>query len=327
MLEVKLLGTGGVLPSKRRMLTSMLVTYNNDFKILFDCGEGTQLAFIREDQKATNLDAIYLSNFHREHVSGLMGMIELMKQHGKTTPLTLIGPKGIAEIVKGLMVAPEIFPFKINYLEFDSLASSADSETRVVYMKDGLKITAFRLRHSIPSYGYTIEVTKPREINKEVAEELGLEDALCKAVLRGETLTIDGKTVNPEVLLEKAELLAKVTYCMDTGVCSNIVKNAMNSNVFIVNALRFAPKDLELAAKQKYLGVLEAAKFATECKVRELWLVGTSSNMIEAVRNQEYSRNNFQDSLLPEDGHTKVFYDNPRDEYRASMYKNGTSFF
>ena len=326
MLEVKLLGTGGLLLSKRRMLTSMLVKYN-DVKLLFDCGEGTQLAFIKEDESAKDLDAIYLSNFHREHITGISGMIELMKQSEKVTPLTIIGPKGVVEVVKGLLVTPEIIKFKINYIEFDTLTSNPDENSRLVYLKDGLKITAFRLRHTIPSFGYTIEATKPRELNKEAVEEIGLEDELCKAVLAGKTIALNGKTVNPEIFLKKVEQLAKVTYCMDTGVCSEIVKNAVNSNVFIANCLRFAPRDAELAAKEKYLEVHDAAKLAKECNVKEFWMVGTASRIVEMVRNLEYARNHFQDTLIPEDGHKKVFYDNPKDEYRASMYAGDTSFF
>ena len=43
MLEVTLLGCGGMLPMKNRWLTSCLVSCQGH-SVLIDCGEGTQIA-------------------------------------------------------------------------------------------------------------------------------------------------------------------------------------------------------------------------------------------------------------------------------------------
>ena len=43
MLEVILMGTGGMMPLPYRYLTSMIARYNGS-NILIDCGEGTQVA-------------------------------------------------------------------------------------------------------------------------------------------------------------------------------------------------------------------------------------------------------------------------------------------
>ena len=47
MLELYLLGTGGMMPLPNRFLTSMYLRYNGK-AILVDCGEGTQIAIKRE---------------------------------------------------------------------------------------------------------------------------------------------------------------------------------------------------------------------------------------------------------------------------------------
>ena len=41
MLDVCLLGTGGMMPLPRRYLTSFLARYNGS-SLMIDCGEGTQ---------------------------------------------------------------------------------------------------------------------------------------------------------------------------------------------------------------------------------------------------------------------------------------------
>ena len=48
MLETCLLGTGGMMPLPYRWLTSLMVRYNG-MSILFDAGEGTQIAMKKKD--------------------------------------------------------------------------------------------------------------------------------------------------------------------------------------------------------------------------------------------------------------------------------------
>ena len=43
MLDVCLLGTGGMMPLPRRKLTSLMTRYNGS-NFMIDCGEGTQVA-------------------------------------------------------------------------------------------------------------------------------------------------------------------------------------------------------------------------------------------------------------------------------------------
>ncbi len=47
MLDVCLLGSGGMMPLPYRLLTSLMTRYNGS-SLLIDCGEGTQVACKRE---------------------------------------------------------------------------------------------------------------------------------------------------------------------------------------------------------------------------------------------------------------------------------------
>ena len=50
MLDVCLLGTGGMMPLPYRWLTSLMVRYNGS-SLLIDCGEGTQIAIKMEERR------------------------------------------------------------------------------------------------------------------------------------------------------------------------------------------------------------------------------------------------------------------------------------
>ena len=115
MLDVCLLGTGGMMPLPNRWLTSLLVRFNGS-QLLIDCGEGTQVALRKTDFTAKPIDIICITHFHADHISGLPGFLLSMGNEGRSDPLTIIGPKGVEEVVNSLrIIAPEL-PFDINFV-------------------------------------------------------------------------------------------------------------------------------------------------------------------------------------------------------------------
>ncbi|MCL2421473.1 MAG: MBL fold metallo-hydrolase, partial [Defluviitaleaceae bacterium] len=74
MLDVALLGTGGMMPLPGRFLTSMLCRFNGSM-LLIDCGEGTQVTLKRLGWGFKNIDAIAITHFHADHTAGLPGLL------------------------------------------------------------------------------------------------------------------------------------------------------------------------------------------------------------------------------------------------------------
>ena len=118
MLDVCLLGTGGMMPLPYRWLTALLTRYNGS-SLLIDCGEGTQVAMKKAGLSAKPIDIMCFTHYHADHISGLPGMLLTMGNAERTEPLTMIGPKGLERVVNALRtIAPEL-PFDIRYLEID----------------------------------------------------------------------------------------------------------------------------------------------------------------------------------------------------------------
>ena len=84
MLDICLLGTGGMMPLPYRWLTSMMARYNGQ-SILIDCGEGTQIAMKEKGWSPKPIDVICFTHFHADHISGLPGMLLTMgMQNGRS---------------------------------------------------------------------------------------------------------------------------------------------------------------------------------------------------------------------------------------------------
>ena len=119
MIDVCLAGTGGMMPLPSRWLTTFWIEYNGK-AALIDCGEGTQIALTKYGCKLSKLDAIFITHFHADHISGLAGLLVSIGNTGKTSMLTIYGRNGLARIIKNICCICPLLPYGIDIVELDS---------------------------------------------------------------------------------------------------------------------------------------------------------------------------------------------------------------
>lgn len=196
MLEVCLLGTGGMMPLPYRWLTSLMVRYNGK-SILIDCGEGTQIAMKEKGWSPKPIDVICFTHFHADHISGLPGMLLTMGNAERTEPLTVIGPKGLTRTVNALrVIAPEL-PFDIRCIEFE------ENEQTLCF--DGLRIEAFRVNHNVVCYGYSLSIDRAGKFQLDKAEALGIERRYWNKLQKARHWSWMGKSIRRIWSWEKPE--------------------------------------------------------------------------------------------------------------------------
>ena len=136
MVDVTLLGTGGMMPLPYRWLTSLMVRYNGS-SLLIDCGEGTQIAMRERGWSPNPIDVICFTHYHADHISGLPGLLLDMANSDRTEPIDIYGPQGLERVVGGLrVIAPEL-PFEVRLHEYSGPEETIDTH--------GYRIKAFKV--------------------------------------------------------------------------------------------------------------------------------------------------------------------------------------
>lgn len=296
MLEICLLGTGGMMPLPYRWLTSMLARYNGS-SILVDCGEGTQIALKEKGWSPNPIDIICFTHFHADHISGLPGMLLAMGNSERTTPLTIIGPKGVTGVVESLRVIARELPFEIRYIELNS-------KEQVIEF-DGYRIVAFKVNHNITCYGYSIEIDRAGKFDPEKAKENNIEMKYWSRLQKGETIEADdGRILTQDMILGPSRKGLKVTYCTDTRPCENIVTHAKDSDLFICEGMYGEEDKIEKAKEHKHMTFYEAAQMAKEAQVKEMWLTHYSPSLLKPAIYMDEVKKIFPKAIAAKDGRT-----------------------
>ena len=165
MLDISLLGTGGMMPLPRRWVTSCIMRYNGA-SVLIDCGEGTQVALREKGWSFKPVNTILITHFHADHIAGLPGFLLTMGNADRTEPVTVIGPKGMGRILNAVrVIAPEL-PFELKCVEIEG-----NEQTFAI---DDMNVTAFRVNHNITCYGYEIAIRRKGRFDVDRARAEGI---------------------------------------------------------------------------------------------------------------------------------------------------------
>lgn len=293
MLDVCLLGTGGMMPLPYRWLTSMMTRCDGS-NLLIDCGEGTQVALKEKGWSPKPIDIICFTHYHADHISGLPGLLLTMGNAERTEPVTVIGPKGLERVVGALrMIAPEL-PFELRFIEL--------SEPREQFSIGPYVIDAYRVQHNVICYGYAVSIPRKGKFDVERARAQEIPQKFWSRLQKGETIEDEGRILTPEMVLGPKRRGIKVTYCTDTRPVPVIAEYAKDADLFICEGMYGEDDKADKARGYKHMTFREAAVLARDAKVQEMWLTHYSPSLVRPDEFMDKVREIFPNAFPGKDG-------------------------
>lgn len=297
MLDICLLGTGGMMPLPYRWLTAMMARCEGS-SLLIDCGEGTQIALKEKGWSPKPIDVICFTHYHADHISGLPGLLLTMGNAERTEPLVLVGPKGLGRVVGALrMIAPEL-PFEVDLIEL--------SEPREHLSIGPYQIDAYKVNHNVVCYGYALTIPRAGRFDVERARKHEIPQRFWNRLQKGETIKEEGRILTPDMVLGPSRKGLKVTYCTDTRPVPVIAEYAKGADLFICEGMYGEDGKEAKAREYKHMTMYEAAGLAKEADPKLMWLTHYSPSLTRPDDYMEHVRAIFPHAKAARDGWSLV---------------------
>ncbi|HHZ02683.1 MAG TPA: ribonuclease Z [Tissierellia bacterium] len=293
MINVTLVGTGGMVPLPNRYLASCHIEYNGR-GILIDCGEGTQVSLHKGKLSMVKIDIILITHCHADHVTGLPGLLLTIANSGRTEPINIIAPRGSTNILNSLLMVCGFLPYEVRIWE---LHDSKPQEFEQI----GLKITSIPLKHHINCLGYSFELHLKPRFKPEEAKKLNIPVKFWRILHNGEEVVVDNRTIKPEMVLGSPRKPIKVSYVTDTRPVKAINEIVKDSDLFICEGMYGDTELLPGAVEKMHMIFSEAATIALNSNVKELWLTHFSPSMPAPSEYLEFATNIFPNTIIGKD--------------------------
>ncbi len=148
-------------------------------------------------------------------------------------------------------------------------------EEGVIVDEDEYTVSAFRLEHTKPCWGYVLEEKlRPGAFHPEHAKELGVPmGPLWGKLQRGESVPLpDGRTVTPKEVMGPARKGRKFSYVTDTLYLPRIADFVKESDLLLCEGM-FTADLVETASDKKHMTSAQAAMIARDAHVKKMGLL------------------------------------------------------
>ncbi|GAA0100195.1 ribonuclease Z [Paraclostridium bifermentans] len=296
MVEITLLGCGGSMPVPNRFLSSLLINYRGR-KILIDCGEGTQVSMKIANCGFKTIDYICITHLHGDHIIGLPGILSTIGNCGRTEMLTIIGPKGIKEVIDAFRLIVRELPYDVNIIENpkeDILASNN-------YINKDIIISTLEVDHSTSCIAYSFYIKRKAKFDIEKAMKNNVPKVLWSKLQNGREIKLDGKIYTKDMVLGQPRKGIKLSFVTDTRPIKEIVDFVDNSDLLVCEGMYGDDGDLERAIKNKHMTFRESATIAKQSNVEAMVLTHFSPIIKDPNMYIENAMEVFENTIIGTD--------------------------
>jgi len=202
--NVTFIGTGGVMPHRKRLFPFMIVNLKQ--KILFlDFGEGSQRAMLKLKLSLIIPDFIFISHYHLDHFHGLLPYLKTLEMMGITKKIKIFLP----EVQERELFENQLLKLVLNI----ELKIGNDS-----YQEEGVSFLFFKTKHTRDSRGVLIKIAERRTYLPEIIRKL--KGPALRQLKDKKKIVIDNFEYNYETSSEVLEKEHSLVYTSDTSPLS-----------------------------------------------------------------------------------------------------------
>lgn len=262
MIDVTLLGTGGMMPLPNRWLASAMIRIGGRV-ILIDAGEGTQIAGRLHGYSYHDVDVILITHVHADHIGGLPGVLFSLALADRREPVLIAGPTGLLAVVRALMTIAGRLPYEVR------LAELADGQ----HLPLGeCTVSCIAGDHWVPCLGYRLDLPRAPRFVPEAAEALGLPRQLWGRLQQGENVVWKGEVIESAAVTGPPREGLAVGYVTDSRPTPAMPAFFRGVDLLICEGTFADPAQAQRASDRKHMLFREAATLAKESNAGALWL-------------------------------------------------------
>jgi ribonuclease Z len=276
--EVTIMGCSSAAPTKNRNLTAQVLN-SDDQLFLIDCGEATQMQFIKYHIKYSRINRIFISHLHGDHYLGLVPLLFSYHLFGRTKSLHVYANAALEEIIHLQLKASDS---ALGYpLIFHPLA---ENKSEMLYDDDKLSIISFPLKHGVPTHGFVFRQTNA-QLNLDTTKIKGLNlthEQLQTLKQGSDVIAENGQLITYKSITLPQESPKIYAFCTDTAYSLSVVHFVKDADLLYHEAT-FMHHMLKSAEEKHHSTTLQAGEIAKRARVKRL-LIGHYSARYDDLR-------------------------------------------
>lgn len=295
MFDLTFLGTSASVPSAERNHPALLVEVGS-YRIMVDCGEGTQRQLLRSGAGFRRLDRLLLTHGHFDHVLGIGGLFSTLRLRQSTEVMTIHGSADTLDVVARMLAGlwgEGCSPIPLQLVPL---------RTGLVLDAGSFTISCFPVRHrDTGSFGFCFESNARRHLRADRLAALQVPDGpVRKGLAEGRSVTLaDGRSIDPDDVLGPQQTGKKLVIVGDAGSDEGLAEHVRDADVLVIEAT-FLERDAAIARDYGHLTASEAASLAATSNVKLLVLNHVSGRYSDAEILEE-ARKTFPNSRIASD--------------------------
>jgi ribonuclease Z len=299
-VKLTILGCYAATPRTLTNPTSQVLEMRNRL-FLIDCGEGTQVQLRKNKIKFSQINHVFISHLHGDHVYGLIGLVSTYMLLNRVSDLHIYGPVGIKELITiQLRLSDSWTSYGLFFHEIGS------HQSEIIFEDDRVIVSTIPLKHRIYTNGYLFrEKPADRKLNIEAVSKYKIDTSQYRKIKAGRNIKLDhGDVIPNSVLTFDPPAPKSYAFCSDTLYNEDIVPVIQHVDV-VYHESTFLQSEAILASKTMHSTAKEAARIAKAANAGKLVLGHYSTRYENIQRFADEASEIFPNVLLAEDG--KVF--------------------